>query len=100
APRQAMHRQDGGWFEKVAGNAPAGTRYRFVIDGGLEVPDPASRFQPDGVHEASTVVDPCSFDWPDADWRGRPWREAVLYELHVGTFTREGTFAAAVEHLD
>ena len=54
---------------------------------------------PDGVHGASQVVDPAAFDWHDGAWRGRPWHEAVIYELHVGTFTAAGTFAAAIERL-
>ena len=79
----------GGWRELLV-EAPAGTRYHYRVDGKLEVPDPASRFQPDGVHGPSTVVDPRAFDWTDGDWRGRPWAEAVIYELHVGTFHPEG----------
>jgi maltooligosyltrehalose trehalohydrolase len=88
-----------GWFEGTAAARP-GTRYRFRIDGGLAVPDPASRFNPDDVHRASEVVDPQAFEWQDGDWRGRPWEEAVLYELHVGTFAPEGTFAGVERRLD
>ena len=88
-----------GWFEGVAPGAAAGTRYRFAIDG-LLAPDPASRFQPEGVHGPSAVVDPGAFDWPDDGWTGRPWNEHVFYELHVGTFTPEGTYAAAQTKLD
>ena len=64
------------------------------------MPDPASRFQPRDVHGPSEVVDPAAFDWHDDGWRGRPWHEAVLYELHVGTFTPDGTYAAAAARLD
>ena len=64
------------------------------------VPDPASRSNPEDVHRASAVVNPAAFDWPDADWRGRPWHEAVIYELHVGAFSSEGTFAGVAERLD
>lgn len=64
------------------------------------VPDPASRHQPEDVHALSEVIDPEAFQWGDEDWRGRPWEEAVVYELHVGTFTDEGTFAAARDKLD
>ena len=78
----------------------AGSRYRFQIDGGLLVPDPASRANPDDVHGASRVVDPLAFDWNDGHWRGRPWEEAVVYELHVGTFTPQGTFAGVESKLD
>lgn len=95
-----MQQAGDGWFSLTTGLAAPGTRYRYRIDGGLQVPDPASRFQPDDVHGSSQVVDPGDFNWQDGDWRGRPWEEAVLYELHVGAFTPEGTFAAAVERLD
>jgi maltooligosyltrehalose trehalohydrolase len=88
-----------GWWERIEA-APAGTRYRFRIDGGQEVPDPASRCNPDDVHGPSQVVDPRAFAWSDSDWRGRPWEEAVLYELHVGTFSPAGTFAGAEARLD
>jgi maltooligosyltrehalose trehalohydrolase len=89
-----------GWFEVAVARADAGTRYAFRVDGDLVVPDPASRWNPDDVHAASALVDPLAFDWPDDAWRGRPWHEAVIYELHVGTFTPAGTFAAAIERLD
>jgi malto-oligosyltrehalose trehalohydrolase len=95
----AMEAVGQGWHEVVAA-AGAGARYRFRIDGGLEVPDPASRSNPDDVHGPSTVVDPAAFEWSDGAWRGRRWEEAVIYELHVGTFTPEGSFAAATARLD
>ena len=88
-----------GWRE-ITVEAPSGTRYRYRIDGQLEVPDPVSRFNPDDVHGASEVIAPEAFDWPDEGWRGRPWEEAVVYELHVGTFSPEGTFAGAEARLD
>jgi maltooligosyltrehalose trehalohydrolase len=88
-----------GWFERTTA-APPGTRYRLRVDGGLAVPDPASRFNPGDVHGASEVVDPGAFDWPDSAWHGRPWEEAVIYELHVGTFSPEGTFAGVEARLD
>jgi len=87
-----MAPQEGGWFELVNRSAAAGSLYRYCIDDNLSVPDPASRFNPEDVHGHSEVIDPCSFDWQDGDWRGRPWHEAVFYELHVGTFTDEGSF--------
>ena len=99
AERRPMQRAGDGWHTLVADDAPRGTRYRFVVDGGLAVPDPASRSNPDGVHGASEVVDAHSYRWHDGGWRGRPWHEAVVYELHVGTFTAEGTFAAAAARL-
>ncbi|HEX5849426.1 MAG TPA: malto-oligosyltrehalose trehalohydrolase [Rubrobacter sp.] len=94
-----MSRQEDGTFSLTT-RAGAGTRYRFRIDGGEEVPDPASRSQPDGVHGASAVVDPVSYEWRDWYPGGRPWEEVVLYELHVGTFTPVGTFAGVEGRLD
>ncbi len=88
-----------GWFSVHVDDARAGDRYRFRLPDGLCVPDPASRRQPDGVHGASEVVDPTTFAWPDDRWRGRPFHEAVFYELHVGAFTASGTFGAAAERL-
>ncbi len=72
--------------------APPGTRYRFRLDGGQSFPDPCSRFQPDGPHGPSEVVDFRAFHWSDSQWRGVSVRDAVIYELHVGTFTPEGTY--------
>lgn len=89
-----------GWFELSVPDAGVGTRYRFEVGDGLRVPDPASRSNPDDVHGASEVVDPAAFDWQDEAWRGRPWEEAVVYELHVGTFSPEGTFAGVIGRLD
>lgn len=85
-----------------AGNVPglgAGGRYRVAIDGGKPMPDPASRWQPDGVHGRSVVVDPHAFRWTMGEWQECSVDELVIYELHVGTFTPEGTFAAAAERL-
>lgn len=93
-----MH-ADHGWFETVM-PARAGMTYGYRIDGGLIVPDPASRMQAEDVHGASVLVDPRSHVWSDDGWEGRPWEEAVIYELHVGTFTEEGSFNAIVPHLD
>jgi malto-oligosyltrehalose trehalohydrolase len=95
----AMAALPGGWFEAVAA-APPGTAYAFSLDGGQRVPDPASRSNPEDVHGPSRVVDPLAYEWHDDGWRGRPWTEAVVYELHVGTFTPRGTFAAALDRLD
>ncbi|WP_256838131.1 malto-oligosyltrehalose trehalohydrolase [Ornithinimicrobium faecis] len=75
-------------------------RYAFRIDGGDPRPDPRSLSQPDGVHDASALLDLTAYEWGDADWTGRELRGAVLYELHVGTFTEAGTLGAAIEHLD
>ena len=89
----------GGFFELRTAQARPGSLYRFRIDGALEVADPASRSNPQGVHGPSAVVDPGQFLWQDGDWRAPPWPTTVLYELHVGTFTPEGTFTAARERL-
>lgn len=95
--RLPMERTEGGyWHTEASGLAP-GTRYRFVVDG-QEYPDPASRHQPEGVHGPSALVDD-RFAWSDGAWRGIPLRDYVIYELHVGTFTPEGTFEAIIPHL-
>lgn len=98
--RVPLVQRDRGWFELFTDAARPGTQYRFKIDGAQEVPDPASRFQPNDVHGPSEVIDPAAFDWQDSDWRGRPWEEAVIYELHVGAFTPAGTFSSVRERLD
>ena len=89
-----------GWFGLTTGIAGPGTRYRFRIDGGVEVPDPASRHQPQDVHGPSEVIDPLAFEWSDGGWRGRPWSQAVFYELHVGAFSCDGGFAGVQSRLD
>jgi len=88
-----------GWFELTTSQARAGSRYRFEIDGKTLVPDPASRFQPHDVHGPSEVIEVLAFPWNDHNWRGLPWEEAVIYELHLGTFTPEGTFRGAEQKL-
>jgi malto-oligosyltrehalose trehalohydrolase len=88
-----------GWYELTTGEARAGSRYGYRIDGHMEVPDPASRANPDDVHGPSEVIDPGAFEWDDQDWLGRPWHEAAIYELHVGTFSPEGTFAGVEKRL-
>jgi maltooligosyltrehalose trehalohydrolase len=89
-----------GWFETQVPGAKAGTRYRFRIDDEIDVPDPASLFQPDDVFGPSEVIDPAGYAWRARDWRGRPWHETVLLEAHVGAFTREGTYRAMIDRLD
>lgn len=89
-----------GWYELTVPTASAGSRYQFRLPGGLLVPDPASRFNPEGVHGPCEVIDPTDFDWPEDDWRGRPWEDAVIYELHVGSFTPAGSFVGVIERLD
>ena len=91
----AMLPQADGWFE-VEIKCPAGTRYRYNIDGEKDVPDPASRAQASDVHGWSLVVDPLAYTWQHANWQGRPWHEAVIYELHVGAL---GGYAEVEKHL-
>ncbi len=100
AQRRPMTPDGGGWWtaEVEAGAAPLD--YAFSLDGGDPRPDPRSAWQPHGVHGPSRLVDHDAFPWTDQRWRGLPLPGAVLYELHVGTFTPEGTFAAAVDRLD
>jgi len=88
-----------GWFELTDKQAKAGTRYQYRIDGEMLVPDPASRFQPEDVDGPSEVIDPAAFHWEEGEWRGRPWREAVVYELHVGAFSPEGTYRGVQKKL-
>jgi maltooligosyltrehalose trehalohydrolase len=97
-----MQSQPGGWFSTICDKAHVGSRYQFQINGDLRVPDPASRQQFDDVHGQSIVVDPKQYQWSAKakSWNGRHWEDAVLYELHVGTFTPEGTFAALEKKLD
>ncbi|HET7593288.1 MAG TPA: alpha-amylase family glycosyl hydrolase, partial [Rhodanobacteraceae bacterium] len=94
-----MARDDDGWFELVTGDARAGDRYRYVLENGTRVPDPASRFQPDDVHGASEVIDPHAHAWRHPEWHGRPWHEAVVYEAHVGTFSASGDYDGVREGL-
>ncbi len=89
----------GGWHELTTAAAGVGSRYRYLLPNGLRVPDPASRFQPEDVNGPSEVIDPAAYTWRNGDWRGCPWEQAVLYELHIGTFTPEGTFLAAIGKL-
>jgi maltooligosyltrehalose trehalohydrolase len=92
-------RADGGYFQGTVKGAGAGTRYTFRLDHDEKLyPDPASRFQPEGPHEASEVIDPEIYRWTDRDWRGVDKKHLVISEIHVGTFTREGTWRAAIEH--
>lgn len=95
-----MDREPGGYFHVVDPDAIAGGRYWFRLDGDRMRPDPASRFQPDGPHEPSAYVDPRTFRWTDAAWRGVRQTGQVIYEMHVGTFTPEGTWAAAARQLE
>ncbi|TDD80224.1 malto-oligosyltrehalose trehalohydrolase [Actinomadura rubrisoli] len=101
--RHPMSPQDGrpGWWGAEVPHAGHGTDYGFVLDGSDEVlPDPRSPWQPNGVHGQSRVYEHGRYTWTDQHWHGRPLPGSVLYELHVGTFTPEGTFAAAAERLE
>src|SRR5688572_7354591 len=91
--------RDGEWFACSTPSAGPGTLYRYRIDDELFVPDPASRFQPHDVDGPSEVIDPKAYKWNDHGWTGRPWSEAVIYELHVGTFTPQGTYKAITDKL-
>ena len=97
---RALSPEPGGYFSALVEGVGAGARYRFRLDGReTALPDPASRFQPEGPHGLSEVVDPASFAWSDGGWQGVPQERLVIYELHVGTFTPEGTYEAAALHL-
>ena len=96
----AMQTDGTGWHELTTGEAKSGSRYRYQLGDGTQVPDPVSRYQPEDVSGASEVIDPRAYAWKDTGWSGRPWNEAILYELHVGTFTKEGTFRSAIARLD
>ncbi|ARO33986.1 malto-oligosyltrehalose trehalohydrolase (plasmid) [Rhizobium sp. NXC14] len=98
-PRPMQAAEDG-WHKCAVADAGPGTQYRFILPDGLQIPDPASRFQPQDVHGPSEVVDLAAYRWSTREWAGRPWEEMVIYELHIGCFTPQGTFKAAIERLD
>ncbi|MFC7703579.1 malto-oligosyltrehalose trehalohydrolase [Plastorhodobacter daqingensis] len=93
----AMHAEGDGWFDLTLPDVGAGDDYAFVLSTGAAVPDPAARAQKGDVHGPSLLIDPTAFDW--TPWEGRPWEEAVILEVHIGTFTPEGTFRAAIDRL-
>ena len=96
----AMQRGDDGWFSAEIAGVTAGAHYTFRIDDEIDVPDPASDFQPQDVFGPSEVIDHAAFSWRATDWRGRPWQEAVILESHVGTFTQDGSYRAMIGKLD
>jgi malto-oligosyltrehalose trehalohydrolase len=96
----ALARGEDGWFSTDIAGVKAGARYKFRIDGEIDVPDPASAFQPDDISGPSEVIDHGAFRWRATGWRGRPWHETVLLESHVGTFTPEGSYRAMIGKLD
>jgi maltooligosyltrehalose trehalohydrolase len=97
--RHPMHRDARGWWSAEVLEAGPGVKYRFLVDGAGPFPDPRSPWQPEGVHGPSVAIDRAAFRWEDADFVSKPLAEAVIYELHVGTFTPEGTYAAAADRL-
>lgn len=94
-----MQPADDGWFDLACADLGAGTRYRYRVRDDLAVPDPASRWNPQDAHGPSEVVDPRTFEWQHPGWTGRPWRSAVVYELHVGAWTPEGRYTSAAARL-
>ncbi|MDJ0513684.1 MAG: malto-oligosyltrehalose trehalohydrolase [Methyloceanibacter sp.] len=95
-----MTKQDAGWFETHTDAIPVGGGYQFVLTNGMRVPDPAARAQMSDVHGFSRLVDPQAYAWQTPDWKGRPWQEAIIYELHTGTYSRAGTFDGVARDLD
>jgi maltooligosyltrehalose trehalohydrolase len=95
-----MHQTERGWWKASVEEAHAGTKYGFSVDSGDPLPDPRSFYQPDGVHGLSQIIDHSTFEWTDKNWQPRPLASAIIYELHIGTFTPEGTFLSAIERLD
>ena len=98
--RQALESTEGGWFSATLENVHAGDTYRYLLDGELSRPDPTSRFQPEGVHGPSQIVDASRYEWQCDSWTDIDARDLVIYEIHVGTFTEAGTHRAAIERLD
>src|SRR5579871_1409460 len=92
-----MDRSGDGWWCVDSPHARPGVDYSFVLDEGAPLPDPRSPWQPYGVHGASRLVDHSAFRWTDAHWQAPPLSSAVIYELHIGTFTSEGIFESAIE---
>ncbi len=95
----SLDRDDLGYWQTTVDDVAPGSRYWFVLDGTTRRPDPASQFQPESIHGPSAVVDHGSFLWTDAGWEGVPLEDMVIYELHVGAFTPEGTFEAVIPRL-
>ena len=96
----AMQPNGKGWYELHVAQAGAGTRYAYRIDGEREVPDPASGFQPDDAFGTSETIAHDAYAWQCSDWKGRPWHDAVILEIHVGAFTPAGTFRGVIERMD
>ena len=95
-----LNLEPGGYYSGIGKSLTAGSRYSFKLDGSSHLfPDPASRYQPEGVHGPSEVVDPSAYQWNCRDWKGITSQGQVLYELHIGTFSPEGTWAGAISRL-
>lgn len=99
ASTSELHRAEGGYFITSVAGLRAGSIYKYRIDGAGSYPDPCSKYQPSGPHGPSAVVDTAGYRWHDSDWRGIDIAGQVIYELHIGAFTREGTFDAAISRL-
>lgn len=98
--RTVAMQKEGEYWKTALDTVSPGTRYRYQIDRQTERADPASSYQPEGVHEASQVINHSAFAWSDTDWKGNGLPELILYEIHVGAFTQEGTFEAIIPRLD
>ncbi len=96
----ALERETDGHFSGFDASGKPGDRYRYRFESGAAFPDPVSRFQPEGVHGPSEVIDPARYGWKTTGWQRPAWRGQSIYELHVGTFTADGTFLSALQHLD
>ncbi|MDY0104858.1 MAG: malto-oligosyltrehalose trehalohydrolase [Lentimicrobium sp.] len=95
-----LKKERNGYFSGSAENVRNGDRYYCKFGDGRELPDPVSRFQPEGVHGPSQIIDPLTFLWDDKNWKGVPLKDLIIYELHVGTFTRDGTFTSITPYLE
>lgn len=95
-----MEKIDKGYWKSVVKNVFPGSLYFYRLEDKIDRPDPASRFQPDGIHGPSQIIDPNAFLWGDDDWKGIPLKNFIIYELHVGTFTKGGTFESIIPYLD
>ncbi len=95
-----MNKEEFGYWSSIVSDIDAGTRYKYELDGKNSFPDPASLSQPDGVHEASKVIDIHDFKWTDDEWENMPLDRMIQYELHTGTFSTEGTFEGVIGRLD
>jgi maltooligosyltrehalose trehalohydrolase len=98
--KHVLIKNDGGWWSGLVQQAGPGTDYKFSINNGDPVPDPRSPYQPEGINGPSRLIDHNAFRWTDGNWQAKPLGSALVYELHIGTFTKEGTFRSAIEKLD